>query len=203
MRARHLLIACVLWPTLAFGQGVTTPSTATVSVTGPTLTKGTQGATGVSTQDLKDAGRTLVTLTAERVTPILTTDTIISFSKLVGDTVTAAQTTYAVTSGKTLRLQGMHIALTPTSTTLGLLQVRLRTLSSGACTVAAGLKVAVWEVGNPGTATQVANAASQHLDMIFPDGLEFSGATRNICLSANVLGAASQAVTISLFGYEY
>lgn len=169
----------------------------------PTLTKGTQGATGFSTQDLKDAGRTLVTFTAERVVPVLTTDTVVSFSKLVGDTVTAAQTTYQVTSGKTLRLQYMTISLTPSSTTLGLVQVRLRTLSSGACIVATGVKVAGWEVGNQGSATQVANAANQREDIVFPDGMEFSGATRNICISMNALGAAAQTVTISLVGYEY
>lgn len=180
-----------------------TPASLQATVTHLTLTKGTQGSTGVSTQDLKDAGRTLVTLTAERVIPILTTDTIVTFSKLVGDTVTATQTTYAVTSGKTLRLQYMTISLTPSSTTLGVVQVRLRTLSSGACTVAAGVRVAGWEIGNPGTATQVANASNQREDIMFPDGMEFSGATRNICISMNALAAASQTVTISLVGYEY
>lgn len=169
----------------------------------PTLTKGTQGATGLSIQELKDSGRTIVTLTAERVVPVLTTDTIVTFIKLVGDTVTTAQTTYQVTSGKTLRLQSLSISLTPSSTTLGLIQVRLRTLSSGACIVATGLKVGVWEIGNPGTATQVVNAANTREDIVFPDGMEFSGATRNICISMNALAAAAQVVTITLIGYEY
>jgi hypothetical protein len=180
-----------------------TANTTAWLVNGPTLTKGTQGSNGYTTQDLKDAGRTIVTLNAERVVPILTTDTIVTVAKLVGDTVTAGVTTYQVTSGKTLRLQYIHISLTPSSTTLGVIQVRLRTLSSGACTVAAGLKVMEWELGNPGTATQVANAANVRLDAPFPDGVEFSGSTRNICISMNALAAAAQTVTISLVGYEY
>lgn len=180
-----------------------TANTTAWLVNGPALTKGTQGAVGYTIQELKDAGRTLVTLTAERVVPVLTTDTVVTCAKLVGDTATAGVTTYAVTSGKTLRLQAIHISLTPSSTTLGVVQVRLRTLSSGACTVAAGLKVMQWEIGNPGTGTQVANAANQRLDAFFPDGVEFSGATRNICLSMNALAAAAQVVTISLVGYEY
>lgn len=155
------------------------------------------------TRDLKDNGRTLVTLTAERVVPVLTTDTLVTFSKLVGDTVTATQTTYQVSSGKILRLQYLTISLTPSSTTLGLIQVRLRTLSSGACIVATGLKVGVWEIGNPGTATQVVNAANTREDIMFPDGMEFSGANRNICISMNALSAAAQVVTITLVGYEY
>jgi hypothetical protein len=185
-----------------------TPANLQATVTQLALTKGTQGATGVTTQDLKDAGRTLVTFTAERVVPILTTDTIVTFSKLVGDTVTATQTTYAVTSGKTLRLQSMQMAVTPSSTTFGTIQVRLRTLSSGACTVAAGVKVGVWELGDQFTGaatlgTQIANFGPQHLEVIFPDGMEFSGATRNVCLSMNALGAAAQVVTITVTGYEY
>ena len=172
------------------------------TVTPIALTKGTQSATGFSTQDLKDAGRTTVTLTADAVTPILTTDTIITFAKLVGDTVTTAQTTYQVTSGKTLRLTGITIGMAPTSTTPAALRVRLRTLSSGACIVATGLVVGVWAVTSPIAVPAIAGGGAQ-LSVPFPDGLEFSGATRNICLSGQVLGAASQAVTITVTGYEY
>lgn len=200
-----LFIATPVWAQLnpSSPTPVSVSNTATVNATPPAITKATQGATGYTTQDLKDAGRTLVTLTAERVVPILTTDTIVTLSKLVGDTVTGGITTYAVTSGKTLRLQYMTISLTPSSTTLGVVQVRLRTLSSGACIVSTGLRVAGWELGNPGTATQVANASNVREDIMFPDGMEFSGATRNICISMNALAAAAQTVTISLVGYEY
>lgn len=171
-------------------------------VLGPALTKGTQAATGFSTQDLKDAGRTIVTLTADNVVPILTTDTAVTFTKLVGDTSTATQTTYAVTSGKTLRITNLTFTMVPSSTTVALLRVRLRTLSSGAC-LAGSTLVGVWALSTP-PGTIAANAGGVATSSIpFPDGLEFSGANRNVCLSANVLGAASQTVTITVTGFEY
>jgi hypothetical protein len=70
----------------------------------------------------------------------------VTFSKLVADTVTASQTTYAVTSGKTLRITGIDFSMIPSSTTVAYLRVRLRQLASGACTVAAGHVVGVWGV---------------------------------------------------------
>jgi hypothetical protein len=172
----------------------------TVATIGSTA-KGTQPATAVPVQNLTDSGRTLVTLTAERVTPILTTDTVITFTKLVGDTATATQTTYAVSAGKTLRITAVHLSMTPTSTTAAVLQLRLRTNSGGACVVGS-TKVANWEIGNP-LGTVAANQGNAHAEFVMPEGMEFSGATRNICLSANVLGAAAQAVTVTVFGYEY
>lgn len=173
------------------------------TVVGTTLTKGTQGAAGFSVQELHDAGRTTVTFTADNVTPILTTDTIITFSKLVGDTVTASQTTYAVTAAKTLRITHLDFSMIPNSTTVAYLRVRLRQLASGACTVAAGHVVGVWGVSSPpGTiAANAGGALTQSID--FPDGIEFAGATMNVCLSANVLGAAAQTVNITAVGYEY
>jgi hypothetical protein len=179
-------------------------SAAPVNVTTlPTLTKGTQGSTGVTVQELHDAGRTMVTFTADNVVPILTTDTIVTFSKLVADTVTASQTTYAVTSGKTLRITGIEFSMIPSSTTVGYLRVRLRQLASGACTVAAGHVVGVWGVSTP-PGTIAANAGGALTQSVsFPDGLEFSGATMNVCISMNVLGAAAQTVNITVHGYEY
>lgn len=193
----------VLVASSAFAQ-MNTSSPPPMSVSGlPTLTKGTQGATGVSAQELKDAGRALVTFTADSVVPILTTDTIVTFSKLVGDTVTASQTTYAVTSGKTLRITNVAFTMVPSSTTVASLRLRLRTLSSGACIVSTSAIVGVWQLSSPpGTlAAQAGGNVSMVVD--FPDGLEFSGATRNVCLSMNVLGAAAQTVTITVTGFEY
>lgn len=198
-----LLLAFLLSASPALAQ-VSASNPAQVSVTTlPTLTKGTQDATGFTVQELHDAGRTLVTLKADNVVPILTTDTIVTFSKLVGDTVTAAQTTYAVTSGKTLRVTSLTFTMTPSSTTAAHLRVRLRTFSSGACVVATSAVVGVWAISSP-PGTLAANAGGVGpVSVSFVDGLEFSGATRNICLSMNVLGAAAQTVTITLAGYEY
>jgi hypothetical protein len=172
------------------------------TVTPIAITKGTQSTTGFTTQDLHDAGRTLVTLTADNVVPILTTDTLVTFTKLVGDTATATVTTYPVTSGKTLRITGIEFSMIPSSTTAAYLRLRLRTLTTSPC-VASSPVVGVWGLSSP-PGTLAANAGGVAVSNIsFPEGLEFSGATRNICLSMNVLGAAAQTVNITLHGYEY
>lgn len=165
----------------------------------PTLTKGSQGATGLSVQELKDAGRTLVTITADAVTPA-TSDTLVTVVKLVGDTSTSGVTTYAVTSGKTLRLTSIWLGFTSSTTTANKIRVRLRTLSSGAC-IATSPLIATWELALP-TGTLAANSGQSISEFVFPDGLEFSGSTRNICFSA-IGVAANGTLTISLLGYEY
>lgn len=178
-----------------------TPANLNATVTPIALTKGTQGATGFTTQDLKDAGRTLVTFTADNVVPVLTTDTLVTFSKLVGDTVTAGVTTYPVTSGKTLRITGLTISMVATSTTPATIRVRLRTLTTSPC-IATSPVVGVWMVASP-IAVPAAQAAGAALNVSLPDGMEFTGATRNLCLSMNALGAAAQTVTITVTGFEY
>lgn len=174
----------------------------TVIDTPPTLTKGTQGATGFSTQDLKDAGRTLWSYTADNVVPVLTTDTIVTATKLLGDTSTGSVTTYAVTSGKTLRVTGITITMVPSSTTVAQIRVRLRTNSGGAC-IASSALVGIWSVSSPPGTIAASAGGVASLSVPFPDGLEFSGATRNVCLSMNALGAAAQLVDITTTGFEY
>jgi len=199
MKKFLILFLLVANPLLA-QQTVNYPATVNVT-TLPTITKGTQGATGLTVQNLKDAGRTLVTLTADAVTPAAA-DTLVTVAKLVGDTVTAGVTTYQVTSGKTLRLQSLSISLTSSTTTVNKIRVRLRTLVSGAC-IATSPLVATYEIAWPGiAATTVANSPMGRVDIVLPDGLEFSGATRNICFSA-IAAAANGTLSINLIGYEY
>jgi hypothetical protein len=177
---------------------VATPAWAQIQVSSP-LTKGTQGANGFTIQELKDAGRTAVTITADAVTPAAS-DTLVTVAKLVGDTATAGVTTYQVTSGKTLRIQNVHISFTSSTTTANKVRVRLRTLSSGAC-IATSPLVGTYEIALP-PGTLAANQGTTSLDVAVPDGLEFSGATRNICFSA-IAAAANGTLTITLVGYEY
>lgn len=177
---------------------VAAPAVAQIQVSSP-LTKGTQGASGLTVQQLKDAGRTLVTLTADAVTPA-TSDTLVTVAKLVGDTATAGVTTYAVTSGKTLRVQQLTLSFTSSTTTANKVRVRLRTLSSGACLATSPL-VGTWELALP-NGTLAANAGQAQITIPFNDGLEFAGATRNICFSA-IGVAANGTLTITLVGYEY
>jgi hypothetical protein len=153
-----------------------------------------------STRDRTFVARTLVTLTADAVTPAAS-ETLVTVAKLVGDTVTAGVTTYAVTSGKTLRVQAVRVSLTQSSTTVVKVRVRLRTLSSGTCLATSPL-VATVELG-PLTTTATANTATNHATLLIPDGLEFSpGATRNICFSAIATSAAGT-LTLTMIGFEY
>jgi hypothetical protein len=196
--SKLLAVLLLIAAPVAAQQNISQPSPVSVT-TFPCLTKGTQGATGASVQELKDAGRTLVTFTADAVTPAAA-DTLVTVAKLVGDTATAGVTTYAVTSGKTLRVQAISIAFTSSTTTANKVRVRLRTLSSGAC-IATSPLVGTYELALP-NGTLATNAGQATVTIPLPDGLEFSGATRNVCLSA-IAAAANGTLTITLIGFEY
>lgn len=160
----------------------------------PTITKGTQGSTGVSTQDLKDAGRNRVLITADRVTPA-TSETAITFTKDVGGTATTAQTSYTVTTGKTLRVQALVFTVQPTSTTAVEGRVMLR--EGASCGTSSTAAVAV----DVGSAAAVANTGVGPAFVTVPDGLEFPAATV-LCLTG-ISTSASATFTVSLVGYEY
>lgn len=165
-----------------------------------TLTKGTQGGTGFSTQALKDAGRTYVALTADAVTPAAITDTLITFVKNVGGTETTGQTTYTVTTGKTLRLQALLITFAQSGTTAARVRVYLRATPSGTPTTASP-KLAVANVASNGFGTSAANLGGDTVALPFPDGLELA-AGAGLALSA-LATSANGTLSISLIGYEY
>lgn len=196
---RTLILLLCLAATPAWAQGNTSSPLPVNVTTLPTLTKGTQGGTGVTNQELHDAGRTVVTITADAVTPAAA-ETLLTVAKLVGDTATAGVTTYAVTSGKILRIEAISLAFTSSTTTANKVRVRLRTLSSGAC-IATSPLVGTWELALP-NGTLAANAGQATVVIPFSEGMEFTGATRNICFSA-IAAAANGTLTVSLLGYEY
>lgn len=146
-----------------------------------------------------DSGRQLVTLTADAVTPA-TSDTLVTVTKLVGDTSTGAVTTYPVSAGKTLRLESLQLSFTSSTNTANKVRVRLRTLSSGAC-IATSPLVGTWELALP-AGTLAANQGQALLNVDWPEGLEFSGATRNLCFSA-IAPAANGTLSVTLTGFEY
>lgn len=143
--------------------------------------------------------RTVVTLTADAVTPAAS-ETLVTIAKLVGDTATGGVTTYAVSSGKTLRVESISLSFTSSTTTANKVRVRLRTLSSGAC-IATSPLVGTWELALP-TGTLAANSGQATQSIVIADGMEFSGATRNICFSA-IGVAANGTLSITLLGFEY
>lgn len=143
--------------------------------------------------------RTVVTLTADAVTPA-TSDTLVTIAKLVGDTVTAGVTTYPVTAGKTLHIESISLSFTSSTTTANKVRVRLRTLVSGTC-IATSPLVGTWELALP-NGTLAANQGQALREVLFSDGLEFAGATRNVCFSA-IGVAANGTLSITLVGYEF
>src|SRR6185437_1561099 len=88
---------------------VTQPVSGTVTANDvpPTLTKGTQGSTGFSVQDLKDAGRNPITLWVDVIAGI-TTEALATMNITKGLVAQSAATSYTVSAGKTFRIQSLR-----------------------------------------------------------------------------------------------
>jgi hypothetical protein len=133
----------------------------TVNSTPPTLTKGTQGSTGVSTQDLKDAGRSSIMVTAS-VASTATSETLISVNKSAGLAATGAASSNSITTGKRFRIQGIYAsARNTTGTTAGVATIRLRAAVGGSTTASSPLQITT-AVALPAAATSVNFPGHQH-----------------------------------------
>jgi hypothetical protein len=153
----------------------------------------------LGTQDLKDAGRTFVVLGADGITPAIA-ETVITVSQNKAGTVTGGVTTYAITASKTLRLQNFACSFTA-GATANRVRVALRLNTGGACVAGSGLLMPAMELSPPyGTAT--AGEGGAYGEIPFPDGLELTGTSWNICLSESATAAAGT-LTCTLTGYEY
>jgi hypothetical protein len=169
----------------------------------PALTKGTQGATGVSTQDLKDAGRNVTNYFM--ALPVLTTaaDVLMSLTGFKGGAAVAANTQPAVVSaGKTYRINKITITYIATATA-GEVRVSLRVNTGGAVLVTSPV-VESWVVG---AGTPATAGSSQTVTISFPDGLEFAAGAGIGITIAGVSAAGALAIAgygqVSLSGFEY
>jgi hypothetical protein len=168
------------------------------TATGPTLTKGTQGSTGFSVQELKDAGRTPVILYVDSLTGI-TTEALATLNINKGGT-TSSATSYTVTAGKTLRVQAFTLTVVPPSTTACASRARVRS----AATVSASSPVFINAAAG---SSNVAFFAGQ-LPADVPDGLEFAGGVQigiSHIESSAIAGSTTTGAGVSfcLIGYEY
>lgn len=178
----------------AGGNVTVTNFPATQPVTPPAITKGSQGANGVTTQDLKDAGRVIKVFSASF--SATTTEALVTLTPITDGTAGTTGTSFTVTAGKRLRVQSFAMALNAPSTTAVGGVVNLRMTASGAVAANSPL-VATTGCGLAGT--QVAqNGCSGHV--IFPDGLELSG-TQQFGISQK--GIASAGFNVTLVAYEY
>ena len=166
------------------------------------ITKGTQGTTGVTTQDLKDSGRAPVTYYT--LVPVLSTatDTLqtLTGTKAAG-TVLATATPAVVTTGKTFRIQSVWATYISTAVS-GYAMVRLRYNTAGVVAVTSPV-LANLAVGNATPAT--ANAAGEQT-MVLPDGVEVPAGT-GVGISVQGFAAATATavgyVLCGITGYEY
>jgi hypothetical protein len=176
----------------------TQPVSGTVTITPPTLTKGTQGATGISTQDLKDAGRTQFSAaTVIGGVTCVTTEAMLSMVPVRAGVASGAATTIAVTSGKTLRLTAIVFSSRSSSAAVLSARCALRMNPNGAA-IASSPILAI------ASTTQQAAALAEAGDtcvIALPDGIEISG-TQQVGLS-QVCSATTGVVYASLIGFEY
>ena len=184
--------------TVAINAALPTGTNSIGTVQQATLTKGTQGATGVTTQDLKDAGRTL--FSAATVIGGVTTVTAEAMLSLVvtrAGVAAAGATTLTVTSGKTLRITKITFSSRSTGATVLSARGALRMQPAAAATVSSPI-IDIFST------TQQAAALAEAGDTLvvtYPDGLEFTG-TQQIGIS-QVASAISGAVYVAMTGFEY
>lgn len=180
----------------AFYQA-TQPVSGTVTTTPPAITKGTQGATGYSTQDLKDAGRTAVALYAEAVAGAAS-EAVVTLSQSKGFAAPSTGTSYPVAAGKTLRLMSITVAFVATTTTANTTRIRIRVNTGGAAIVTSPIVWSVrfgWE-----SATFIANE-SETITIPLPDGIEIP-AGAGVAVTHQE-AAANGTVDVSIAAFEY
>lgn len=163
-----------------------------------TLTKGTQGTTGITTQDLKDAGRVPIILSATAVVSA-TTETLFTLNIWKGGAVLTAASQYQVTTGKTLRIQQIQFGsrfTTPSSTvTFASARFNMRALTATG-TLAIGSPLIYGD-----TKLSASNSPTPNSDLTIPDGLELPGGY--VIGFSHIDSAATLSLDLVLVGYEY
>lgn len=185
-------------PTGTGSQRVTIASDNTafaVNATPPTLTKGTQGATGFSTQDLKDAGRVRVTIGFYAVAPAVA-DTLLSMVKITNGVAAGGATSIGVTANKTLRITSITFSLRAGAAAVAFGTMTLRQNPAGATVIGSQTELRM-DLGN----TAATIGAADKVEAVFPDGVEFSG-TQTLGVSLAVQ-AVTNIISITITGFEY
>ena len=184
---------------------VTQATSANLNVTATpiALTKATQGATGYTTQDLKDAGRSSRTITLDSFAVAAVTETLNTMSFSTDNGTATTGTSYTVTAAKRFRMQAITLSLhsiTGNTTAVAVI-VRLRINNGGAAVVTSPLQF----IGIiPGVAT--GNMGSTTVNVAIPDGYEIvagAGIGVTTTCAGFVATTAAPKVDIAIMGYEY
>ena len=163
----------------------------------PTLTKGTQGSTGLSVQSLKDGGRVIVNCaSALSGTACVTSEALIAFNISRDGAATASATSMTVTAAKRWRIQAITVGLISTSAAVLSARFCLRMEPNGGVTGSSPIIALLPVASAPATAQQGGQMFLQ-----IPDGLEFSG-TQQIALT-QLCSVTTGLVYASIVGYEY
>src|SRR5277367_1551128 len=148
---------------------------------------------------MKDSGRTYVTLSATAAAGVITTEAMLSMSQNKGGTVTAAQTSYTITSGKTFRVQNLSISVRAAAAAVPFARLALRSNTAGATVATSSIVVQCPEVFGISATSGVGG----QMTMDFPDGLEITcNGTVSIGLS-HLDQATTNILNVTLTGYEY
>jgi hypothetical protein len=154
--------------------------------------KGTQGTNALTVQDYKDSGRTYISIFADAVNSTVT-EALVTFQYNKGGTVTAGVTEYTVTTGKTLRIQSISVAVTATGATV---QSKLRVRSAATVTATSPI---IWGRFQASNATLPGESTAD-----FPDGLEIASAQSIGVSGIQLTGAAGNTQwTVNIIGFEY
>jgi hypothetical protein len=165
--------------------------------------KGTQASFGLGTQDLKDSGRSTVMFTGSFATTA-TAETLMSFvTSSANAAVSGSVTSYTVTAGKRLRIQGIYAtARASTGTTArAVATMRSRTTGSPPATAASNLQ-AIWVTSTPAAATATAFPALGQV----PDGWEIPGGSAiafTITDPGWVTGSSVLTIDFTVIAFEY
>lgn len=184
----RVLALILLYCSLAAAQTPVTP--------GAAITKGTQGTNGFTTQELKNAGRTYVTLSAQLITGV-TTEALATFTKNVGGTATATQTAYTITNGKTFVIQAISFQVKNTTTTANNLTLNVRV--GGSVSATSPLVLSGFCSAASATATNIGAGFVE-----VTDGIQIVGdGTLQIGISHLENAATASITSFILVGYEY
>jgi len=179
-----------------------TPSSAIA--TPPTLTKGTQGSTGYSVQDLKDSGRVNIMWTVDQFVTTGASEALLTVTESRDGAATTTFTSKTITSGKRLRITSLAITLYTGGTTPAISRVfvKIRANTAGATSASSPLQYTI----GAGLAAAAKSVTTIFED--FPDGIELVGnGTVSLGFTVQsidwVTTTNTPVVSLSVFAFEY
>jgi len=196
------LVAAVVNGSLPAG----TNSIGQVTANAPTITKGTQGSTGYSTQDLKDSGRVTIAWTVNQFVTTQTAEALLTVTESRDGAATTTFTSKTITNGKRLRLQSISfiVAAGGSAPAISRVTIRIRVNTAGATTTSSPVQF----IGAQGI-TAAAKAMGPTFVQDWPDGLEFLGdGTKTIGVTIDSLDWVTgtntpQLWSLTITGFEY